>query len=73
MEKDIDLVLDAAAEAGVELPLAGEMKTHLHAAIEAGYGDADFIALFLYLRGVTGLDDATARHSNTTDQQEVLR
>jgi len=73
MEKDIDLVLHAAAEAGVELPLAGEMKTHLHAAIESGYGDADFIALFLYLRGVTGLDDATARHSNTTDQQEVLR
>jgi len=41
MEKDIDLVLHAAAEAGVELPLAGEMKTHLHAAIESGYGGPD--------------------------------
>jgi 3-hydroxyisobutyrate dehydrogenase-like beta-hydroxyacid dehydrogenase len=50
MEKDIDLVLDAAAEAGVELPLAREMKAHLHAAIDAGYGDDDFIALFLHLR-----------------------
>jgi 3-hydroxyisobutyrate dehydrogenase-like beta-hydroxyacid dehydrogenase len=73
MEKDIDLVLDAAADAGVELPLAGEMKTHLHAAIEAGYGDSDFIALFLHLRGLSGLDDAAARLSNETDQQEVLR
>ena len=73
MEKDIDLVLDAAADAGVELPLAGEMKTHLHAAIEAGYGDSDFIALFLHLRGLSGLDDAAARLSNATDQQEVLR
>jgi 3-hydroxyisobutyrate dehydrogenase-like beta-hydroxyacid dehydrogenase len=50
MEKDIDLVLNAAAEAGVELPLAREMKAHLHAAIDAGYGDDDFIALFLHLR-----------------------
>jgi 3-hydroxyisobutyrate dehydrogenase-like beta-hydroxyacid dehydrogenase len=50
MEKDIDLVLDAAAEAGVELPLAREMKAHLRAAIDAGYGDDDFIALFLHLR-----------------------
>ncbi len=33
MEKDIDLVLDAAGEAGLELPLAREMKTHLRAAI----------------------------------------
>ena len=50
MEKDIDLVLDAADEAGVELPLANEMKTHLRAAIDAGYGDDDFMALFLHLR-----------------------
>jgi len=73
MEKDIDLVLDAAADGGVELPLASEMKAHLHAAVEAGYGDADFISLFLYLRGVTGLDDAASNISNATDQQEVLR
>jgi 3-hydroxyisobutyrate dehydrogenase len=50
MEKDIDLVLDAAEEAGVELPLANEMKAHLRAAVDAGYADDDFMALFLYLR-----------------------
>jgi 3-hydroxyisobutyrate dehydrogenase-like beta-hydroxyacid dehydrogenase len=73
MEKDIDLVLDAADDAGVGLPLAREMKTHLRAAIEAGYGDDDFIALFLHLRAACGLDAAVARLSNATDQQEVLR
>jgi 3-hydroxyisobutyrate dehydrogenase-like beta-hydroxyacid dehydrogenase len=56
MEKDIDLVLEAADDAGVELPLAGEMKAHLRAAIEAGYADDDFIALFLHLRRASGLE-----------------
>lgn len=76
MEKDINLVLDAADEVGVGLPLAREMKAHLRAAIEAGYGDDDFIALFLYLRSVCGLDVAAAPLSDVTedpDQQEVLR
>ena len=36
MEKDIDLVLDAADEAGVELPIAREMKRHLRAADRGG-------------------------------------
>ena len=58
MEKDIDLVLDAADEAGVELPLALEMKEQLRAAIEAGYGDDDFIALFQHLRRRSGPDTA---------------
>jgi len=53
MEKDIDLVLDAADDAGVELPIAREMKTLLRAAIEAGYADDDFIALFLHLRSAS--------------------
>jgi 3-hydroxyisobutyrate dehydrogenase-like beta-hydroxyacid dehydrogenase len=51
MEKDIDLVLAAAEEEGVLLPLAQELKTLLRAAIEAGYGEDDFIALFAHLRG----------------------
>ena len=51
MEKDVDLVLEAADAAGVGLPLAGELKALLHSAIEAGYGDDDFMALFLHLRG----------------------
>ena len=53
MEKDIDLVLDAAEEVGVELPVAREMKELLRAAIEAGYADDDFIALFLHLRSAS--------------------
>jgi 3-hydroxyisobutyrate dehydrogenase-like beta-hydroxyacid dehydrogenase len=50
MEKDVDLVLDAADENGVELPMARELKDLLRGAIDAGYGDDDFISLFLYLR-----------------------
>ena len=50
MEKDIDLILDAADDNGVELPVARELKVLLRAASDAGYADDDFIALFLYLR-----------------------
>jgi 3-hydroxyisobutyrate dehydrogenase-like beta-hydroxyacid dehydrogenase len=50
MEKDIDLVLDAADDAGVELPVARQMKALLRGAIEAGYADDDLMALFLHLR-----------------------
>jgi 3-hydroxyisobutyrate dehydrogenase-like beta-hydroxyacid dehydrogenase len=53
MEKDVDLVLEAADKAGVALPLAHELKDLLRAASEAGYGDDDFMALFLYLRGAS--------------------
>ena len=74
MEKDIDLVLDAAEAAGVELPLAGEMKALCRATVEAGYGDDDFMALFLHLRAGAGLDAATsplARMSEHPDQEVV--
>jgi len=74
MEKDIDLVLDAADDVGVELPLAREMKAHLRAAIEAGYGDYDFSALFLYLRNAAGLDAAAPPASvNEHSDKEVVR
>jgi 3-hydroxyisobutyrate dehydrogenase-like beta-hydroxyacid dehydrogenase len=53
MEKDIDLVLEAAEAGGVRLPLAGELKALLRSAIEAGYGHDDFMALFLHLRSVS--------------------
>jgi 3-hydroxyisobutyrate dehydrogenase-like beta-hydroxyacid dehydrogenase len=62
MEKDIDLVLDVAADVGVELPVAQQMKTLLRGASEAGYTDDDFIALFLHLRSAARDHD-----------QEVLR
>jgi 3-hydroxyisobutyrate dehydrogenase-like beta-hydroxyacid dehydrogenase len=53
MEKDIDLALDAAEEAGVELPVTGAMKALLRATIDAGYADHDFMALFLHLRSAS--------------------
>jgi 3-hydroxyisobutyrate dehydrogenase-like beta-hydroxyacid dehydrogenase len=68
MEKDIDLALAAADEAGIELPLTREVKSHLRAAIEAGYADDDFIVLFQHLRGTSGLSDTKAHHD-----QEVVR
>jgi 3-hydroxyisobutyrate dehydrogenase-like beta-hydroxyacid dehydrogenase len=60
MEKDTDLILDAAAEAGVELPVAGELKRLLRAAVEAGYGDDDFMALYPFLRDAAGSRAAAA-------------
>jgi 3-hydroxyisobutyrate dehydrogenase-like beta-hydroxyacid dehydrogenase len=50
MEKDVNLVLDEAAAAGVLLPLAAEIKARIRSAIDAGYGDDDFMALYLHLR-----------------------
>jgi len=75
MEKDIELVLDAAEEAGVELPVAREMKALLHAAIDAGYGDDDFIALFLHLRSATGLATAATSPSRVSElpNKEVVQ
>jgi 3-hydroxyisobutyrate dehydrogenase-like beta-hydroxyacid dehydrogenase len=75
MEKDIDLVLDAAGDAGMDLPLAREMKTQLRAAIDAGYADDDFIALFLHLRSASGLAAAAAPPSRASEhpEQEVVR
>jgi 3-hydroxyisobutyrate dehydrogenase-like beta-hydroxyacid dehydrogenase len=75
MEKDVDLVLAAAEEAGVELPLAGELKALLRAAIEAGHADDDFISLFVHLRSTSGRFAATVPSSRAGDhpEQEVLR
>lgn len=75
MEKDIDLVLDAAEANGINLPLASEMKERLRAAIGAGYADQDFIALFLHLRRASGLDPTPAPRNAvpTHPDQEVVR
>jgi 3-hydroxyisobutyrate dehydrogenase-like beta-hydroxyacid dehydrogenase len=70
MEKDIDLVLDAAEEGGVELPLASEMKAQLHAAVDAGYADDDFIALFEHLRRRIGLHNGVGTTHEATRQRE---
>jgi 3-hydroxyisobutyrate dehydrogenase-like beta-hydroxyacid dehydrogenase len=55
MEKDVDLILDAADDGGVVLPVARELKALLRAAIEAGYGEDDFMALYLNLRDAQGV------------------
>jgi len=60
MEKDIDLILDAAKQAGVELPVAQEMKGLLRATAEAGYADDDFMALYLRQRSAS-LDQEVVR------------
>jgi 3-hydroxyisobutyrate dehydrogenase-like beta-hydroxyacid dehydrogenase len=51
MEKDVDLMLEAAEEAGVELPIAAHLKELLQATAADGYAGHDFMALFLHLRG----------------------
>ncbi len=53
MEKDLDLVLESAGAVGVGLPLAVELKGLMRSTIEAGYGDDDFMALYLRLRGAS--------------------
>jgi len=50
MEKDVDLMLEAAEAAGVRLPLTEEMKGLLRSAIDAGHADEDFMALYPHLR-----------------------
>ena len=65
---DVRSALDAADEAGVELPLTREMKSHLRAAIEAGYAGDDFIVLFQHLRSTSGLSNMKEHHD-----QEVVR
>ena len=75
MEKDIDLALDVAEEAGVELPLAEEMKAHLRATIENGYGDDDFLALFQHLRRSCGLEtaDESGWRASPQSEKEAVR
>ena len=50
MEKDIDLVLDLAAQGGAELPVAAELKGLLQDAAGRGLGEKDFMALYVRLK-----------------------
>jgi hypothetical protein len=51
------------------------MKALLRAAIEAGYADQDFMALFLHLRSLSGRQAAPVPVSGLGEHsdQEVLR
>lgn len=50
MGKDLDLVLEEAESAGLHLPLAMQIRTLIRSAVDAGYGNDDFMALFPHLR-----------------------
>lgn len=75
MEKDIDLILEVARGARLQLPLAHELKDLLRAAVESGYADHDFIALFLQLRNASrGHAEATTPSQvGVPSEQEVAR
>jgi 3-hydroxyisobutyrate dehydrogenase len=44
--KDADLLLSAASEAGIELPVMGAVVARLRAAEAAGHGDKDMAATY---------------------------
>ena len=50
MLKDVDLVLDLAAERRLALPFTTRLRELLDGAIEGGHADQDFMALYLALR-----------------------
>jgi 3-hydroxyisobutyrate dehydrogenase-like beta-hydroxyacid dehydrogenase len=50
MLKDVDLVLDLAAERRLVLPFTARLRELLDGAIEGGHADEDFMALYLALR-----------------------
>jgi 3-hydroxyisobutyrate dehydrogenase-like beta-hydroxyacid dehydrogenase len=55
MRKDVDLVLKAAARAGVSSAAASTVLPVLDAAISAGYGREDFSALGKVVRARSGV------------------
>jgi len=53
--KDIDLMLAAAHAGGVNLPLTSATRQVMHAAIDAGYGDEDYMAIIKLAEKQAGL------------------
>ena len=68
MGKDLDLILDAAGDAGVELPVTTGLQAIVRAAIEAGYADDDFMALFPFLASASRSHAAAAPLSQEVTQ-----
>jgi 3-hydroxyisobutyrate dehydrogenase-like beta-hydroxyacid dehydrogenase len=58
MLKDVDLVLQLAADGGVSLPFTAALRGLLEDAAAAGHGDVDFMALYLQLRERTAASAA---------------
>jgi 3-hydroxyisobutyrate dehydrogenase-like beta-hydroxyacid dehydrogenase len=61
MLKDVGLVLDLASEKDVELPFTEQLGTLLESAVERGYGDQDFIALFRRLQEAHATEPTATR------------
>jgi 3-hydroxyisobutyrate dehydrogenase-like beta-hydroxyacid dehydrogenase len=68
MAKDLDLILHAAEHVSVELPVTRKLEDIVRAAIEAGYGDDDFMALFPFLRSASRPHAAAAPLSQEVTQ-----
>jgi 3-hydroxyisobutyrate dehydrogenase-like beta-hydroxyacid dehydrogenase len=68
MGKDLDLILDAGGDAGVELPVTTRLRAIVRAAIEAGYADDDFMALFPFLASASRSHAAAAPPSQEVTQ-----
>jgi 3-hydroxyisobutyrate dehydrogenase-like beta-hydroxyacid dehydrogenase len=58
MLKDLDLLLDAARESGVTLPVSTLVQELVEGCIASGLGEADFIALVPRLQREVGLEPA---------------
>ncbi len=56
LRKDLDLGLEAAAEAGVELPLTRRVRELVQDCIESGEADADYTTLLLREARASGLE-----------------
>jgi 3-hydroxyisobutyrate dehydrogenase-like beta-hydroxyacid dehydrogenase len=61
MLKDVGLVLGLAAEKDLELPFTERLSTVLEDAVERGYGDQDFIALFRRLQEARAAEPTATR------------
>ena len=51
MRKDLRMVAEAAADSGVEVPLAETAAASYQGAIDAGLGDVDFSAIYRHVTG----------------------
>lgn len=54
MRKDLDLILGAAASAGVPLPVTAVVQQLLQACVSTGLGDLDFMSLLIRLKREAG-------------------
>lgn len=56
MHKDITLMVDAARESGIPVPLTAVTQQMFQAAIALGYGEEDICATIKVLEGITGVE-----------------